>query len=93
MMQNEPLAPKIPPSQPSGFISNRNTCGVSNATSCSGTPINAKHLIPGPDAQEQAVFDQGHELVNSQSSCSQVESKWPMGSTISTKSLPHRNRR
>src|SRR5436305_12955164 len=23
---------------------------------------NAKHLIPGPDAQQQAVFDQGHEV-------------------------------
>src|SRR5437773_4424345 len=23
---------------------------------------NAKHLIPGPDAQQQAIFDQGHEV-------------------------------
>src|SRR5439155_4149240 len=23
---------------------------------------NAKHLIPAPDAQQQAIFDQGHEV-------------------------------
>jgi hypothetical protein len=47
---------------------------------------NAKHLIPGPDARQQTVFDQGHEVGGLSKELFHAESKSPKESTILTKS-------
>src|SRR5439155_27207457 len=62
MMQNEPLAPENPAQSTERFISKSKYLWGLQCHKLLWHAYNAKHLIPGPDAQQQAVFDQGHEI-------------------------------
>src|SRR5439155_14746199 len=53
---------------------------------------NAKHLIPGPDAGQQAIYDQGHEVGELSKQLFPSGIEVAQGSTISTKSSTHRYR-
>jgi len=53
---------------------------------------NAKHLIPGPDPQQQAVFEQGREVGELSKQLFPGGIEVAKGSKTSTKPSPHRNR-
>jgi len=62
MPENALLAPENPVQSAERFISKSKYLFGLQCPKLIWHAYNAKHLIPRPDAQQQAIFDQGHEV-------------------------------